>query len=185
MLWDFAIYFCLAVLHKIICLHFFICILLSVLLFPEKKHTRESPSVSILWCFIIQNSESACSRSPYYTSHQGWLYPDLAREWNKRARWIWHFQMALANPWFGKQGATLANFILCYQKIFVPKRFVIKIHTFSYRWSANFWLVFAFYLISYCYNLRKHYRNLECRNKTVWMFNRDQNFRGTSFPRND
>jgi len=27
-------------------------------------------------------------------------------------------------PWFRKQGATLANAILCYQNIFVPKRFV-------------------------------------------------------------
>jgi len=32
------------------------CILLSVIL--------ESPSVSPLWCFITQNSESACSRNP-------------------------------------------------------------------------------------------------------------------------
>jgi len=30
-----------------------------------------------------------------------------------------------------------------------------------------------------------YYRNLECRNKTVWMFNRHQNFRGNSFTRND
>jgi len=30
-----------------------------------------------------------------------------------------------------------------------------------------------------------HYRNLECPNKTVWIFNRDQNFRGNSFRRNE
>jgi len=47
-----------------------------------------------------------------------------------------------------------------------------------------FWLVFAFYFTS-CNNSRMYYRNLECRNKTVWMFNRDQNFRGSSFTWND
>jgi len=44
MLWDFAIYFCLAVLYKIISLQFFICILLRVLLFYVFA-TRDSPSV--------------------------------------------------------------------------------------------------------------------------------------------
>jgi len=48
---------------------------------------------------------------------------------------------------------------------------------------GTFWLVFAFYFTS-CYNSRMYYRHLECRNKTVWMFNRDQNFRGNSFTRN-
>jgi len=43
-------------------------------------------------------------------------------------------------PWFRKQDATLANFILCCQKTFRAKRFVIKIHAYLYRWSANFWL---------------------------------------------
>jgi len=28
--------------------------------------------------------------------------------------------------WFRKQGATLASFILCYQKIFVPKALSLK-----------------------------------------------------------
>jgi len=46
-----------------ICLQFFTCILLSVLLFYASV-TRESPSVSPLWCFIAQNSESACCRNP-------------------------------------------------------------------------------------------------------------------------
>ena len=59
---------------------------------------------------------------------------------------------------------------------------IIHIHTDDQR---TFWLVVAFYFISYSYNSRKHYRNLECRNKTVWMFNLDQNFRGNSFTRND
>jgi len=29
--------------------------------------------------------------------------------------------------WFRKHGATLANFILCYQKIFVPKNLLLKV----------------------------------------------------------
>jgi len=41
-------------------------------------------------------------------------------------RWIRHLQNALTNPWFRKQGATLANFILFYQKIFVPKNLSLK-----------------------------------------------------------
>jgi len=48
--------------------------------------------------------------------------------------------------------------------------------------QGTFWLVFAFYFTS-CYYSRMYYRNLDCRNKTVWMFNRDQNFRGNSFTR--
>jgi len=48
MLRDFAILYCicLAVLYKIICLQYFICILLSVLFYVFV--TRESPSVSPL-----------------------------------------------------------------------------------------------------------------------------------------
>jgi len=38
-------------MHKIICLQFFICILLSVLLFYVFV-IRESPSVRPFWCFI-------------------------------------------------------------------------------------------------------------------------------------
>jgi len=56
-------YICLAVLHKFICFQFFICILQSVLLLCVFV-TRESSSVSPLWCFVTQNSESACSRNP-------------------------------------------------------------------------------------------------------------------------
>jgi len=62
-------YICLASLYKIICLQFFICILLSVLLFYAFV-TRESPSVSPLLCYITQNSESACFRTPYSSGSQ-------------------------------------------------------------------------------------------------------------------
>jgi len=44
--------------------------------------------------------------------------------------------------------------------------------------------LFALYFTS-CYNSGMYCRSLECRNKTVWMFNREQNFRGNSFTRND
>jgi len=49
--------------------------------------------------------------------------------------------------------------------------------------QETFWLAFAFYFTS-CYNSRMYYRNLECRSKTVQIFNRDQNFRGNGFTRN-
>jgi len=65
-------YICLAVLYKIICLQFFISILLSVLLFHVFV-TRESLSVSPLWCFITQNSESACSSAG--VPKLGYMYP--------------------------------------------------------------------------------------------------------------
>ena len=48
-------------------------------------------------------------------------------------RWISHLQKALTNPWFRKQGATLANFILCYQKTLRPKNSVIKIQAYLQR----------------------------------------------------
>ena len=56
-------YICLAVMYKIICLQFLICIFLSVLLFYVFV-TRESPSVSFLWCFITQYFENACFSNP-------------------------------------------------------------------------------------------------------------------------
>jgi len=80
---------------------------------------------------------------------------------------IRHLQNALSNPWFGKQGATMANFILCHQKIFVPKKLTLKFMHIYADDQGTFWLVFAFYFTSYCYNSRMYYRILECRNKTV------------------
>jgi len=47
--------------------------------------------------------------------------------------------------------------------------------------QGNFWLVY----VTSCYNSGMYYHNLECRNKTVWMCNRDQKFRGNNFTRND
>ena len=76
-------------------------------------------SVSPLWRPKTQISGSASSRNPY-SSHQLWLWLDLMREENKQVRCIRHLPNALTNPCFSKQGATLANFMLCYQTIFVP-----------------------------------------------------------------
>jgi len=67
---------------------------------------------------------------------------------------------------------------------FCAKNSVIKIMHIYTDNQGTFWSVFAFYFTS-CYNSTIYYHNLECRNKTVWMFNRDQNFRGNSFTRND
>ena len=41
----------------------------------------------------------------------------------KRLRCIRDLQKTLKNPCFRKQESTLANFMLCYQKIFVPIKF--------------------------------------------------------------
>jgi len=81
-------------------------------------------------------------------------------------RWIRHLRKALASPWFKKHGATLANFILCYPKIFVAKNLSIKFMHIYTDYQGTFWLVFAFYFTS-CYNSRMYYRSLECRNKIV------------------
>jgi len=134
---------------------------------------------STLWECMLQIPEPLSS----YSSYQRWLQPDQTREWNKRVRCVQHLRKALTNPWFRKQVATLVSFILCY-KIFGPKIFVIK---FIYIYTDDqgiSWLVFAFYFTS-CYNSGMHYRNLECCNKAVWMFSRDQNVRGNSFKRNE
>jgi len=48
-------------------------------------------------------------------------------------------------PWFRKQGATLFNFILYYQKMFVPKK--LRILKFMHNFTddqGTFCLVFAF-----------------------------------------
>jgi len=77
------------------------------------------------------------------------------------------------------------NFILRYQKFLCPKNLPLKFMHIYTDDQETFWLVFAFYFTSYCYNSRMHCRNLEYPNKTVWMFTRDENFRGNSFARND
>jgi len=56
---------------------------------------------------------------------------------------------------------------MCYQKIFVPKKFChLKFMHICTEDQGSFWLVFAFYFSSY-YNSRMFYRNLECRSETV------------------
>jgi len=58
-------------------------------------------------------------------------------EWKKPVRWIRHLQKALTNPWFRKQGVTLANVILCHQKIFVAKNLSLKfMHVYTYDREA-------------------------------------------------
>jgi len=59
-------------------------------------------------------------------------------------RWIRHLQNALTNPWFRKQGTTLANFILCYQKISVLKDVSLKVMLIYTDHQGTFWLLFAF-----------------------------------------
>jgi len=58
-----------------------------------------------------------------------WL--DLTREGNKRVRCIRDLQKTLIIPFFRKQVAiVVANFVLCYQKIFLPLKFC---HQYSCR----------------------------------------------------
>ena len=68
-----------------------------------------------LWQFMLQ--------SPLAHTSGDCAPPVLTREGGKRVRYIQDLQMAPTNPYFRKQGKTLANFMLCYQKIFVPIRF--------------------------------------------------------------
>ena len=73
-------------------------------------------------------------------------------------------------PWFRKQGSTLVKFMCC--QIFVPEKFRRKIHADG---QGSFCLVF-FHFISLVATIRMYYRDLECCNTTVWMFNRDRHF---------
>jgi len=75
------------------------------------------------------------------------------------------FSKEYDKPWFRKQEETLVNFILCYQKMFVPKKFCILklMHIFT-DGQGTFCLVF---LISLVATIRMYYRNLQCRNSTV------------------
>jgi len=180
---------CLAVLYKIICLQFsyaFFCLFFS---FIYVFVTRESSSLSVspLWCFLTQYSKSVCSRNPWSLQLASAVIvtrSDRGIE-QERVHWNWHLQKALTNPWFRKQGSTLASFILLsYQKIFMPKNLSLKLIYICTDDQGTFWLVFAFYFTS-CYNSRIHYRNLECHIKRVWLFNRDQNFRGINFMQNN
>ena len=121
------LYICPAVLYEIVCLQFSICSLLSVL-FNVFVSLPQSDLYDVL---ILKTLGVHVPETPSpYSSHQRRLKPDLTREGNKRVRCIRHLRKALANLCFRKQGATLANFILCYQKIFVPRNSVIKIHAY-------------------------------------------------------
>ena len=174
------LYNCLAVLYKISCLQFsyaFFCLFFSFM-----HSWLVSLPQSILYNVLLLKTlrvHAPETPSPY-SSHQRWLEPDLTREWNKWVRWIRNLQKALTNRWFRKQGTTLANFILCYQNIFVPKNLSLNFMHIYTDDQGTFWLVFVFYFTN-CYNSRMYYRNLECGDKTVW---NDQNFRGNSFTRN-
>jgi len=66
------------------------------------------------------------------------------REWNKRVRCIGHLQKAVSNPCFWKQRATLVKFILCWQMIFAPQKFL----------SSNFIHIFADDQISFLPSFR-------------------------------
>ena len=71
-------------------------------------------------------------------------------------------------PCFRKQGATLANLVLCYQKIFVPIKLCHCI-SFIFVQVIREHFTYFFHFLSLVATIRMNYRNLECRSATVWM----------------
>ena len=119
---------------KIICHQFFICLLLSVLLFCV---FMSLPLVGTLSRFKTQTSESACFRIPY-SLHQRWLLPDVTKEENKRVHRSRVFKIL-------RQTSALENKmqlwpLLCcvVRRILWPKNSVIKVHADFCRWLRNF-----------------------------------------------
>jgi len=84
--WDFAIlYFSSRFvqnhLPSVFHMHFLVCS--SLLCIPE------SPSVSPLWCFITQNSESACSRFQKPVVSTAWISGDCNQTWPRSGTSGW------------------------------------------------------------------------------------------------
>jgi len=101
-------------------IEFFICILLSVLLFYVFVSL---PLVSPLWRSKTQNSGSACSTNPC-SLHQWWLWLDVTREGNKWVRCIRNLQKALRKPCFRKQGATRSNLCCVIKRFLCPLQMI-------------------------------------------------------------
>ena len=96
-------------MYKIICHQLFIYILLSVLFCVFIS----LPSVSPLGRSKTQNSGTPTARTRGGCNH-AWRERGTS---NKRVRCIRGLQKALTNPYFRKQGATLANFMLCHRPV--------------------------------------------------------------------
>jgi len=101
-------------------------------------------------------------------SHQQWLWLTyLKKEENKWVRYIRDLQMVLTSPYIRKQSATLANFMFCYQKIFVPIKLSSKFMQILANDQRTFCLVFALF----CRFFHK-FLHFEC----ITAINRDRNF---------
>jgi len=162
----------------------------------ERFYRGDSPprftgclSVSPLWCFITQNSECMLQKPLVLTvSISGDCNQTLPGSGTSGCAGFGIFKRLWRTRGLENK-VQLRPILSCVIRRFLcPKNLSLKFkHVYTddqaylYR---TFWLVFAFYFTS-CYNFRMYCRNLECRNKTVWMFKRDQNFRGHSFTRND
>jgi len=120
MLGDIAVLYLSSILYKIICLQFFICILLSVLLFYIFV-SRESPSISPLWCFVAQKSDSACFENLFSLQLASAVIVTRPGQGVEQDGALDSASSKCSDKPVRKQGATLTNFILRYQKIFVPK----------------------------------------------------------------
>jgi len=148
-------------LYKIICLQFFICILLSVLclciresafnqslLRPKLQSDSASSSLQIAPAVILTRPDERRAQA-------GTLLSGSSERSGK--------------PLFRKQGATLVSFMLCYQQNFVRIKF-------CYADDQGTFCIFL-HFISLVATIRSYYRSLECPNTTVCMFNRDRNFK--------
>ena len=97
------------------------------------------------------------------------------RKRNKRVRCIWDLKQAPTNRALKNNGATLFTYMLCLSDDFLShKNSVIEILEDFCRWK-----LFAEFLLflSLLAKIRMYYCSWECRNTTVWVFNRDRKFK--------
>ena len=156
-------YICQVVLHKILCHQLFIYILLSVLFCAFMS----LPSVSTVGRSKTQNSETP------HCSHQRWLWPDLTREGNKRVRWIRHLEKPLTNSYFQKTRCNSGRFYVALSEDFCAQK-ILSLNCMQMIRELFVWFL---QFISVVTTIRMHFRNLKCRDKTVWMLNCYRNFK--------
>ena len=140
----FRFYICLAVLYKIICLQFFICILLSVLPFYVFVSL---PSQSFMMFYYSKLWECMLQKPLVPTAR---ISGDCNQTWAGSGtsgcagfgifKTLWQTRV-LGNK------AQLWPILSCVIRRFVcPKNPVIKIHAYLYRWWGNFlvsfWILF-------------------------------------------
>jgi len=107
-----------------------------------------------------------------YSCHQRWLWQSLTKEIGARkVRCIWDLKQAPIKRALKHNGATLVTYMLCLSEDFCP----IKIRSLRFLriFSDESFLPF----LSLIAKIRMYYCRWECRNTTVWVFNRDRKFK--------